>query len=94
MFDNIGLGEILLILFVALLLFGADRIPKVAKGLGESIKEFKKALYSADPSPTAPSQPIQASSQPAVASLPTSTAVKSVRKPRRKTTRSRKSKTT
>lgn len=40
-----GLGgpELLLILAIVLLLFGATRIPKLAKGLGEGIKEFRKA---------------------------------------------------
>jgi sec-independent protein translocase protein TatA len=38
------LEEILVIVGVFLLLFGADRIPKVAKSFGEGIQEFKKAL--------------------------------------------------
>ena len=39
---NLGGWEIVLILVLILLLFGAKRLPKVAKGLGESVKEFKK----------------------------------------------------
>ena len=40
-----GLGpwEIILILLVALVLFGAKRIPEVARGLGKGIREFKSA---------------------------------------------------
>ena len=40
-----GLGgwEILLILMVLLIFFGAKKIPELAKGLGKGIKEFKKA---------------------------------------------------
>jgi sec-independent protein translocase protein TatA len=40
-----GLGgtEILLILFVILLLFGAKRIPELARGMGRGIREFKDA---------------------------------------------------
>ncbi|WP_162056467.1 Sec-independent protein translocase subunit TatA/TatB [Pontibacter pamirensis] len=40
-----GLGgtEVFLILFVILLLFGAKRIPELAKGLGRGIREFKDA---------------------------------------------------
>ena len=40
-----GLGgpEIILILVVILLLFGAKKLPELAKGLGSGIKEFKKA---------------------------------------------------
>ena len=43
MFQGIGTLEILLILFIVLLLFGAKRLPELAKGLGKGIKEFKKA---------------------------------------------------
>lgn len=42
MFRNIGLPEILLILVVLILLFGAKRIPDLARSLGRSISEFKK----------------------------------------------------
>jgi len=37
------MGELIIIFLVVLLLFGANQIPKVAKGLGEGIREFKKA---------------------------------------------------
>lgn len=40
---GIGWQEILLILLVVILLFGAKRIPEIAKGLGKGISEFKKA---------------------------------------------------
>lgn len=39
----LGYTEVLLILAVVLILFGAKRIPELAKGLGSGIKEFKKA---------------------------------------------------
>ncbi|AOS83131.1 preprotein translocase subunit TatA [Chlorobaculum limnaeum] len=40
-----GLGgqELILILLIILLLFGAQKLPELAKGLGKGIKEFKKA---------------------------------------------------
>lgn len=41
---SIGLPELLVILGVAVLLFGGRKIPEVAKGLGEGIKNFKSAL--------------------------------------------------
>ena len=37
-----GGSEMLIVLFVVLLLFGGSRLPQLAKGLGESVKEFKK----------------------------------------------------
>jgi twin arginine-targeting protein translocase, TatA/E family len=40
---NIGLTEILLILLVVVLLFGGRKIPELMKGLGQGMKEFKKA---------------------------------------------------
>ena len=42
-FLNLGGGEILLILALVLILFGAKKLPELAKGLGQGIKEFKKA---------------------------------------------------
>jgi sec-independent protein translocase protein TatA len=43
MFGGLGLQEILIILLIVLLLFGARRIPEVAQGLGKGLREFKKA---------------------------------------------------
>lgn len=43
---GIGPGEIMVILFVALLLFGAKRLPELARSLGRSLNEFKTGLHS------------------------------------------------
>ncbi len=40
---GLGGGEVVVILVVVLLLFGAKKLPELAKGLGTGIKEFKKA---------------------------------------------------
>ncbi len=40
---GIGGQELLVILFLVLVLFGADKVPKFAKGLGEAVREFRKA---------------------------------------------------
>jgi sec-independent protein translocase protein TatA len=44
MFSMPNLTELLVILFIVLLLFGASKLPEVGRGLGEGIRNFKKAL--------------------------------------------------
>lgn len=39
---RIGTGELVLIFLIILLLFGAAKLPEIARALGRSIKEFKK----------------------------------------------------
>ena len=39
---NLGFGELVIILLVVLLLFGAKRLPDLARSLGRSLSEFKK----------------------------------------------------
>ena len=41
-FQNIGPTEIILILLLAVLFFGAKKLPELARALGRSMKEFKK----------------------------------------------------
>jgi sec-independent protein translocase protein TatA len=43
MFGNIGGSEVFLILLVILVFFGAKKLPELAKGLGQGIREFRKA---------------------------------------------------
>ena len=57
-FQTAGLGglsgtELLVVLGVAVLLFGGKKIPEVAKGLGEGIKNFKQAMKETEDQPTA-----------------------------------------
>ena len=40
---SLGGGEMLLVFLVFLLLFGANKMPELAKGLGKGLKEFKRA---------------------------------------------------
>jgi len=41
---RIGLSELLIILVIVIIVFGASRLPKVARGIGEGIREFRKAI--------------------------------------------------
>jgi sec-independent protein translocase protein TatA len=45
---GIGMGELIVILVIVLLLFGASRVPEVAKALGKAVKEFNKAAKGED----------------------------------------------
>ena len=47
--------ELILILAVIVLLFGASRLPQIGAGLGKSIRDFKKALNGEDDKPSNPS---------------------------------------
>jgi sec-independent protein translocase protein TatA len=44
MLESIGMPELLVILVVAVLLFGGNKIPELAKGLGEGIRNFKQSM--------------------------------------------------
>jgi sec-independent protein translocase protein TatA len=59
---NIGTGEIILLLLLALLLFGAKRLPEIGRSLGSGMKEFKDSVTGKTP-PDAPELPV-ASSEP------------------------------
>ena len=54
MFQNLGITEILIILLIVLLLFGAKRIPEVAGSLGKGINEFKRNMSEAQRAITEP----------------------------------------
>jgi sec-independent protein translocase protein TatA len=44
MFGNIGWSELVIILVVVLLLFGAKRLPEIGAAMGKGIRDFKKSL--------------------------------------------------
>jgi len=70
---GLGAQELLLILVIILVLFGAKRIPEMARGLGRSLSEFKKGVKEVDqevresvkgePNPTSGSGDSQAKNQ-------------------------------
>jgi sec-independent protein translocase protein TatA len=57
MFGNLGFPELLIIMVVILLLFGAKRIPEIAGSMGKGIREFKKNINDATREVTAETKP-------------------------------------
>lgn len=41
---GIGMPELMVVLIIALFIFGATKLPQIGKGLGQGIREFKKAI--------------------------------------------------
>ena len=69
---NIGAPEIILLLLVALLLFGAKRLPEIGASMGKGIREFKRSISDANDAVnqlpedrSAPPRHLDAASQPA-----------------------------
>jgi sec-independent protein translocase protein TatA len=67
---GLGLPELLIILVVLLLLFGAKRVPEMGRGLGKGMREFKDAVTGDDepeaaPTPAPPVELPPASAEPA-----------------------------
>lgn len=65
MFGNLGFTEIMLLLVIFLLVFGAKRLPEIGSAMGKGIREFKKSMKEvtdeidrpvAPPPPAAPRQ--------------------------------------
>jgi sec-independent protein translocase protein TatA len=49
MFGSFGWMELLLILIIVLIIFGAGKLPQLGEGLGKAIKGFKKAVHEPEP---------------------------------------------
>ncbi len=79
MFGSFGWMELLLILFIVLIIFGAGKIPQLGEGLGKAIKGFKKSIHevdaidvtSAQDQPPPPSQATEAPPSQSVPDQPT-----------------------
>ena len=44
MFGSLGLPELLIILAIVILIFGVNKLPRLGKGLGEGIRNFKESI--------------------------------------------------
>ena len=69
MFGNLGFPELLIIMVVILLLFGAKRIPKIAGSMGKGIREFKKNINDATREVTSETNPPETQSRLTAADL-------------------------
>ena len=70
LFQDIGIAEILLILAVVLLLFGAKKLPEMARSLGRSSNEFKRGLKESGTDEGAERRALEATSTPGSEAAP------------------------
>ncbi|HEU4501342.1 MAG TPA: twin-arginine translocase TatA/TatE family subunit [Nitrospira sp.] len=74
MFGSMGITELILILFIVLVIFGAGKLPQLGEGLGKAIKGFKKSVHEADAieaeAEAAAAQQQMASPQPSISTAP------------------------
>jgi sec-independent protein translocase protein TatA len=52
MFGNLGFGELMVIMIIVLVLFGAKRVPEISASFGKGIREFKRNLNDVESSVT------------------------------------------
>jgi sec-independent protein translocase protein TatA len=91
MFGNLGFGELMVIMVIVLVLFGAKRVPEISASFGKGIREFKRNLNDIEHSVTtaATAPPVQEPPRQAWAPLPSSkpahddTATEREREPKR-----------
>jgi sec-independent protein translocase protein TatA len=57
MFGSFGMGEMVILLVIVLVLFGAKRIPEISASFGKGIREFKKNVNDVQESITTPEAP-------------------------------------
>lgn len=64
MFGNLGMGELMVILVIVLVLFGAKRIPEISASFGKGIREFKKNVNDVERSITEPDARVEPRVEP------------------------------
>jgi sec-independent protein translocase protein TatA len=61
---GLGMQELVIILIIVIVLFGATRLPQIGKGIGEAIKNFKKATNEPDEIDVTPKKPMAEGKDP------------------------------
>jgi sec-independent protein translocase protein TatA len=56
---GLGMQELVVILIIVLVLFGATRLPEIGKGIGQAIRNFKKATSEPDEIDITPKKPVE-----------------------------------
>jgi sec-independent protein translocase protein TatA len=51
MFGSLGVPELLIILLIVLIIFGASKLPQLGKGLGQGLRNFKDSVKGDEPPP-------------------------------------------
>jgi sec-independent protein translocase protein TatA len=65
MFGSLGLPELLILLAIVVLIFGVNKLPKLGKGLGEGIRNFKDSVRTEDKKEAdGPETPVKDSNDP------------------------------
>ena len=64
MFGSFGWMELMLILIIVLIIFGAGKIPQLGEGLGKAIKGFKKSVAEADALDVTPNEESEGAQAP------------------------------
>ena len=54
MFGSLGLPELLVILLIVIIIFGANKLPQLGKGIGQGLKNFKDSVKGEEPPPDKP----------------------------------------
>ena len=54
MFGSLGVPELLIILLIVIIIFGANKLPQLGKGIGQGLKNFKESIKGEEPPPPPP----------------------------------------
>jgi sec-independent protein translocase protein TatA len=54
MFGSLGLPELLVILLIVIIIFGANKLPQLGKGIGQGLRNFRESMKGDEPAPPPP----------------------------------------